>query len=577
MAGFSMTTIDAAHDPTPHRQAPATRPPATRDSLLAQSGPGPTAIYGTVRRVLAEMEAAAPWDLLYRARGEAQAFLAGGTAMVEVVHSLPRLVNALDRELREAGMDEPAREDVAFYFGSVHAVLTHDVARLSHALGRLAAADGNLPGEEIENAAGLAADVLGKCSSSLFGVATNLVAEGRWSTEAVEAVLFPERGQDRRRSQQLVGDLKELVAVVDDFGRDTPLDRMVATWSAGRRVDPYALSGLSHVRGRIGRMLDERHRRALYTSDFHQLQRRERRLAQRVLELERLHMASWESRVSDAPEDLMGIGTRMAELAREIAAVLDIDLFTRLVGDTAVKSLRAAVEKAAERSGDDTGTGQPPVPRTSWGWVGVPEELRPLVSLVADEDLKTLLNLLLGTVQKRAALASGGGPGEVAAEVFRATALRPHVDASPPAASEASRLRTSREERALAIRALHVWLEAHLGKNNPQWNGFRMIRRLLSHRGNVPPGMFAAAQGFVADLRRELVPMLAGFTALGPLASDLSRSFDTDGEILSRDSLGPAEMRHQVPQAMQRIQDQLEALKSAATSLLAGTERRAGD
>jgi hypothetical protein len=583
----------ARTSPPPPAPSP---PPATREALLATAGAAATEVYGTARRFNAELETNCPWDLLYGARDNREGFLDAAERLVEQVHRLPQVAAHLDRSLTLAGVDESTREEIGFFFGSVHAVLSHDLDRLHRTASRLAASPGRPSGDEIEEAAGLASDVLGKCIASLAGVATSIAAEGRWAPDAVGAVLFPERASEQSRSLRLLEDLRALIASIAELPQQLDVVALREAWRTGRRVDRYALTPLVLLRAQLARLLDPHHRRALYTGDFHAIQRRERRLAQRLIELDRLHFASWEGRSEEDPEAQVALGASQAALLTEAAAVIDADLLAQLIGEPALRQLRADIERANDRqTGEDSTLGIRRPGGAASGDYATAEELESLVPLVADEDLDTLLHLLLGTVQKRssvlqaltvaaaapaiathdatpAATAGGAAAPAPAAGPGPVPGLRPELlTASGSLAIQPS---ATKAERDRAIKSLHDWLEQRLVKGGTEWNAFRMIARLVGQRGPIPPAMFATARGFASDLQRELVPMLRGFTALGPLANELSRSFEVDSELIARDPIDPAAMRHQVPQAMRRIQEQLEALRSATTSLMARADKR---
>lgn len=591
---------------------PPPAPPTTREVLLATAGAAATEVYGTARRFNAELETSCPWDLLYGARDNREGFLDAAERLVDQVHRLPQVAAHLDRTLELGGVSEAAREEIGFFFGSVHAVLSHDLDRLHRAATRLSTSPGRPSGDEIEEAAGLASDVLGKCIASLAGVATSIAAEGRWAPDAVAEVLFPERAREQSRSLRLVEDLRALINSIAELPGELDVAALREAWRTGRRADRYALTPLVLLRAQLARLLDPHHRRALYTGDFHAIQRRERRLAQRLIELDRLHFASWESRSEEDPGAQAALGASQATLLTEAAAVIDADLLAQLIGEPALRQLRTELERASERpSFEDSTLGMRRIPAGAVaGEDDAAAELRALVPLVADEDLDTLLHLLLGTVQKRSSVAAalalpsaapptpsrsptagepagtgaseGGRPGTGAGTPAHAAAeLLTQAPAEPAsfeltASGSYSQVQPSatKAERDRAIRSLHEWLEHRLVRGSAEWNAFRMIARLVGQRGPIPPAMFATARRFALDLQQELVPMLRGFTALGPLANELSRSFEVDTELLARDPIDPAVMRHQVPQAMRRIQEQLEALRSATTSLIARAEKR---
>src|SRR5262249_48132849 len=135
----------------------------------------------------------------------------------------------------------------------------------------------------------LAADLKGKYTSSLMGAAANLIGEGVWDGVELEPVLFPEKAEEFRQTKELAVALREAIAAIRPLPEQIPSADLLERWQRGRRVDQYALADLATLRGKIGRLLRERSRRALYSGDYHQISRREVLLSARINELERLH------------------------------------------------------------------------------------------------------------------------------------------------------------------------------------------------------------------------------------------------------------------------------------------------
>jgi hypothetical protein len=223
-----------------------------------------------------------------------------------------------------------------------------------------------------------------------------------------------------------------------------PFPELLDRWGACTRVDPYALADLATFRGVLGQLLKRSLRRALYSGDYHQIQRREAALATRVAELEALHHRTW----SEPPEahEVQTYG-QMQRLTLELAAILDSELLEHLVGSSALKDLRQAVATDRAAAGDQTFIGYRPNE-----WVRAARrplgELECLVPLLAGDDLKTFLSLLLASVLKRASLngqarrapprvvtapdAAAAVPAEARSEATADEAAKPAAAAAPP-------------------------------------------------------------------------------------------------------------------------------------------------
>src|SRR5262249_9142310 len=155
------------------------------------------------------------------------------------------------------------------------------------------------------------------------------------------------------------------------------------------------------------------------SGDYHQIHRREVALAARIAQLEATHHRTW-SEPADAP-DAPAAYRELQGLALEIAAILDVELLEELAGGKAVKSVRMAVTSDHAN-----------VPRKP-----LSPELEALVPLLAGEDLKTFLTLLLGSVLKRASLSRRGpAAAPTASAKGAATPAAAAPEPSPMAALE---------------------------------------------------------------------------------------------------------------------------------------------
>ncbi|HXT21788.1 MAG TPA: hypothetical protein VN923_13640, partial [Thermoanaerobaculia bacterium] len=239
----------------------------------------------------------------------------------------------------------------------------------------------------------VAADLKGKYASALMGATASIVAEGTWSGVDVEPVLFPEKGEELRRNADLARAMRRTLDAIGELQDAVPFAELLERWRGGARVDPYALADFATFRGIFGRLLKRDLRRGFYSGDYHQIQRRELALSARMAALEALHQRTW-SEPAGAEGIAAGYG-EMERLTLEIAAILDVELLEKLLGARAVKDLRIAA--AAEGVAGEVMRG---------GRKKLAPTLEPLVPLLAGEDLKTFLSLLLGSVLKRASLAS---------------------------------------------------------------------------------------------------------------------------------------------------------------------------
>ena len=303
-------------------------------------------------------------------------------------------------------------DNVPFYFNNIHHMTSADVEKLTAQVTRF---------EDPANAADLnavnrvfvceiAADLKGKYSSAVMGAAANLVAEGHWHGSDLEPVLFPEKAEEFERNELLVKTLVEVLESIQNVPKEVPLVEIVATWNKCQRVDRYALTHLYGFMSSVGKLMKESSRRALYSGDYHQVQQRESRLAARINELNMLHNRTWEVERDDDPS-IQECYPQMADKAIQLAALLEVDLLKKLVGGDMVKALLQIVSIEGERRragklklGPD-GETDLTVPETAALREKTPTRLQPVIGLLHEEDLQTFLELLLGSVQKRASFA----------------------------------------------------------------------------------------------------------------------------------------------------------------------------
>ena len=391
---------------TPHFGAkPAV--PDTHEALFALVGPVGQRIYEMVRRILDDLEEAAPWDDLYYHPTKIEEFLRKASLLHAVIEGIPQRVSDLLDHL-EQETDPLAGElieDVDFFFNGIHMSVEQEMAKLQSLIHRFQQELPRDPSEEERDyTCELSADLKGKYTSSIMGAAASLIAAGKWRGVEIEPILFPEKAQEFDRNERLVATLSEVTDNIQTLLEQVPLAELVDTWKQGERVDQYALTPLYSLLGNLGKLMRESSRRALYSGDYHQIQRREGLLAARVNELTTLHNMTWGTVPLAADQKREDIFPLMIQKATELATVLNTDNLKSIVGSTQVEELFhvVAVEKDQNSSIDRWRFGHDIKPHPSRS--KIPENLHTLIVLLYDEDLSTFLELLLGSVLKRASL-----------------------------------------------------------------------------------------------------------------------------------------------------------------------------
>jgi hypothetical protein len=363
------------------------------------------AIFRQVRKILDELEEVAPWDRLYYPPSDAKEFLSMEVRFLKLVDTIPRRMHELLSSFDEASLDaahEEMVDDAHFFFNAIHESVSHDLGKLRAKLKALSVTAGSISLSEAERhyTSELTADLKGKYGSSMMGATANLVAGDHWNGVEIEPILFREKAEEFERNEILVETLSEVVENITNLLRDVPLAEAVETWKKGERVDQYALTSLYNFLGNLGKLMKDKCRRALYSGDYHQIQKRENLLSTRINELLLLHNISW----GTAPAGSMGEGDspfpKMILKATELAAILDINILRKIIGQKPVKLLLDIV--TIEREKSEPGSLEPTV--KSGLRDRLPKELHSLISLLRDDDLNNFLSLLLGSVLKRASL-----------------------------------------------------------------------------------------------------------------------------------------------------------------------------
>ncbi len=380
-------------DETPASTAPVRLgpPPDHRDQILTRVGLARLAVYDLVRSSVDEFERVAPWRVLYYPPQEADAFASILTALIELIESIPKRVAATLSKVPKtapASDDEPTREDIRFMFSGIHHMVAHELKRLETTLAPVRER-GSATADERQLLCELSADLKGKYASSMMGAAASLITQGLWNGVEAEPILFPEKAEEFRNTRELVDLLKEVSDAIKQLPEQVHFKELMEGWQQGQRVDQYALADLPSLRGKIAKLLKERTRRALYSGDYHQISRREVLLSERINELETLHQRTWATD-HGVEQDLSPVYARLVQLTLEMAAVLDVTILKTLIGDKKVEGLRARVTSARTK----------PVSTASTPGAG----LDSLIPLLAEDDLRIFLELLLGAVMRRASL-----------------------------------------------------------------------------------------------------------------------------------------------------------------------------
>jgi len=561
-------------------------PPATLDEVLARIGAVKKAVYTLARQCIDDFERAAPWDLLYYPPDDPDALLAMVGGLVVTIKGVPKKIDGLLRKLPagDTGTGEPAREDIGFLLQGIHRMVAHDIKRLEGILAPVRDRGPAAPPtvDEGQRLCELSADLKGKYASALMGAAASLIGEGQWDGVELEPVLFPEKAEEFRCTRELTVSLSDTILAIRQLPEQVRFAGIVERWRQESRVDQYALADLPTLRGRIGHLLKERSRRALYTGDYHQISRREVMLSQRINEMERLHQSTWApppETPAEAAPDFSPVYARLVQLTLEMAAVLDANILKSLIGEKTVNGLRgrAAAPKGMPLRPDDEG-------------------LDLLVPLLAEDDLRIFLEMLLTAVQRRASLGVRESAPEKAPpppppppkalkapkpppppplpafteELPAFTAdelLSPLPDdliSAPPPPAPASPPPPIDPRAAVArIRARLDEIQAPTSSN---WNNFRLAQRMLEKHARLPGAMFHSINPFLQEIAVHLVPDLKAIAPYKGLTLEAVLRLETVCHELCYNDPSPTEMVSEVPRKLERIVRFLDALRAVVST-----------
>lgn len=573
--------------------------PKELDTVLARVEAPRVEIYQAVRGALDRLEEAAPWDQLYYPPADNSAFLGMEEALVHVIDDGSRLVDDLVRDIRAYGEDPVTEQligDLEFFFFGINESVRLDLRKLRGLLDTCRARANDVTREERDFISELSADLKGKYSSSIMGAASSLIAEGRWRGIEIETVLFPEKAAEFARNERLVETLSEVTQNINNLLQEVPLAELVARWQQQERIDQYALTPLYSLLGNLGKLMQETSRRALYSGDYHQIQRRESLLSMRVNELATLHNMTW----GIGPKkdvDAASVFPVMIRKATELAAVLDVDILKEIIGGKQVDDLLMVVTLEKESAPADAKwdirrdeSAIPPSPARQ----RIQEDRHSIIPLLYDEDLNTFLELLLGSVLKRASLSlkkdierarqaeadraaaeargeepnqplrigwSGRDDASLEAELeslsgpdaFDVDLGDREVDAAPPDD-------VSPHEIQAALAQVQDLIFDAMSRSNSGRKSFQLILRLLKQGRAIPPAMFQSMQPYLYDLMNLLIPKLNDPVLGGRYADRASTLFDLS-QHLCRPNPSPDEMKTDVPESMQKLENLLEALR----------------
>lgn len=581
--------------------------PGDRDAVLARVEPSRAEIYESVRGALDRLEAAAPWDQLYYPPVDNAEFLAMEEKLVAELDDASRLVDELIASIRSYGEDESTEAligDLEFFFFGIRESVRTDLHKLRGLLETYRLRDAGITSEERDFISELSADLKGKYASSIMGAASSLIAEGRWRGVEIETALFPEKAEEFERNERLVETLSEVTQNINNLLQEVPLAELVSRWQSQEKVDQYALTPLYSLLGNLGKLMQETSRRALYSGDYHQIQRRESLLSIRVNELATLHNMTWGiGRKRDV--DAGSVFPVMIRKATELAAVLDVDILKEIIGGKLVDDLLMVVtlekENAPPEAQWDLRRDETAIPHSP-ARQRIPEGHHSLIPLLYDEDLNTFLELLLGSVLKRASLSMKKDmEREEQAKAARAAAEARGEEPQQPlrigwTGRDDSSLEAElqnlgaptafdvdlgdrevetvlpddvspRQVQAALAQVQEMIFDA-LSRSNSGRKSFQLILRLLKQGRTIPPAMFQSMQPYLYDLMNLLIPKLNDPKLGGRYAEQASRLFDLC-QALCNPNPSPEQMKVQIPEGMGKLEHLLETLRTTVDGELA--------
>ncbi len=311
--------------------------------------------------------------------------------------AIEELIKNMPESVVDAGAKE-ALDNSWFYFGNIHDQAKSDLEKLKSRAENIAAV-GRITDEERAKVCEIAADLKGKYTSSVMGAAAALIADPIWDGAEIEPILFEEKSDESDRNERLVETLQEILVSIGRFPEDVPLVKFAEQWRQGIRVDRYALSRMYAFLGDVGKLMEVGNRRALYSGDYHQIQHRESLLSTRINEIITLHNMTWGVGTSGSDQNVEYCYPQLVLKTLEFAAVFNVEILKQLLGGDLVTRMHGVVIVWGERRKALGESADKEIPAEMLR--NIPEDLRSIVPLLCDEDLKTFFDLLLGSVLKR--------------------------------------------------------------------------------------------------------------------------------------------------------------------------------
>jgi hypothetical protein len=283
-----------------------------------------------------------------------------------------------------------------------------------------------------------------------------------------------------------------------------------------------------------------------------------------------------------------------------MAAVLDVTILKALIGDKKVEGLRARVMAVKNR----------PAPTASTPGQG----LDSLIPLLAEDDLRIFLDLLLGSVTRRASLsvtvreaepeapapppppppkpapAKPARPAKTAApepmpelEEWMLPPPIPEYQVGVPSPTSSTAMDWVQNEPEPppsqfsppfpqanlrpSLKMVSDLLTELLAPANSNLSSFRMTQRLLNKHARIPATMFQSIQPYLKEVQERLVPALKQITPFHGITEEAVTKLEGYCTELRRPGLSPAELKDEVPKKMERLVRFLEALRAAVPTL----------
>jgi hypothetical protein len=499
------------------------------NTLVAESGLWGLAIFPLVRTIIDELEAAAPWRTLYYPPDDPEELTRLQEQLIRVVEEVPARVRETVEAVGQREGGAARLDDVRGYFERILGMIEGDLASLKSFMSVRGGAA--MTRSDRSFATELAADLKGKCCSSLMAATTRVVAAGLWNPVEIEPVLFAEKAEEYRRNASLAKSLEEIVGLIKRLPDEIQFHTLFEHWLACERADQYAMVDLVSLLAAIGQLLKEKNRRALYSGDYHRILERERLLNSRIGELQALNRHTWSGVLGD---EQSSVYSRLIQLTLEVVAILDAKALKALVGEERFSQLQHAASTGVAGEGEASSANA---------------HLTSLIRFLEDDDLLTFLETLLANVNKRQTFVHGFQQ--------QAGAGRAPVRTPPPVApvsAEGMAASGADKEQETANRVLAA-LARMCDEQNAGWRSFAAVVSIGEHE--LQATTLREAQRFSWELAEGLAPLLAGNE---PLREHQERLSASCAKLIAAATDGPGQTEGMRQQA-QEIHRQLEELR----------------